>query len=319
MCQIFAKFSRLSGLIALLALLNACSSVNTTTSSNELSLQTARYAHAAASDGKLIYVFAGSNGGSFLSDIEIINPLTGKVAVLENKVIPRRYFSAVWDGQHSIYLIGGISYVAGILSLERRVEVFDLRTQEVTFAKSIPEASRNSRSVFLDGRIYVFGGAISNRSTRHKLAPTSLSAAYDIASNKWIKLAAMPSAKTTAPIVKDGLVYVAGGYNQKKALNVFERYDPKTNKWQTLPALPRNISAHSMAMVGNKLVLFGDYEKLESTLSYDFEQKAWTEVDLGYQASRHNASVTIGNTVYVVGGNINSAGKSVDSIQGFIL
>ncbi|MFT4939005.1 MAG: N-acetylneuraminic acid mutarotase [Paraglaciecola sp.] len=319
MFQKFTNVSCQAYLVFLLLFISACSSINMPNSPDKLTLQTARYGHAAATDGKRIYVFAGSNGGTFLTDIEIINPATGNVQVLKDRVIPRRYFSAVWDGEHSIYLIGGISLTEGKARLESRVEIFNLLTQQITFAKPMPEPASNSQAVFLYNSIYVFGGSTSNKLSNYKLAATSTSAMYDTRSNKWRKLADMPTAKSTSAIVKDGVIYVAGGFNHKAALNVFERFDPKGNHWQILPPMPRNISAHSIARMGEKMLLFGDYEKLDSTLMYDFESKTWTEVDLGYQASRHNTSVTIGNTIYVVGGNINSKGESVDVIQQFSL
>jgi hypothetical protein len=319
MSQKSTKISCQAYLVFLMLFVSACSTINTPKSHDKLTLQTARYGHAAATDGKLIYVFAGSNGGKFLGDIEIVNPATGNVQVLENSVIPRRYFSAVWDGQHAIYLIGGVSLSKGKVSLERRVEKFDLLTQQITFTKPMPEPRRNSRAVFLYNSIYVLGGSTSNKSSNYKLTSTPTSAMYDTLSNKWRKLADMPSAKSTGAIVKNGVIYVAGGFNHTEALNVFESYDPKGNHWQTLPPMPRNISAHSVALMGNKMLLFGDYEKLDSMLAYDFESKTWAEADLGYQDSRHNTSVTIGSTVYVIGGNINSNGKSIGLIQRFDL
>lgn len=306
-------------LVCLLLVLSACTSTVIPQTSDSLKLQSARYAHAAATDGKLIYVFAGSVGGKFLRDIEIIDPATGAGEVLKDRLIPRRYFSAVWDGLHSIYLIGGVSLTKGKFRLERRVEIFNLNTHEISFAAPLPAPRRNSRAVFLDNSIYVFGGSTINKSSNFKLASTATSAMYDTITNKWRRLADMPSGKSSAAIVKDGVIYLAGGFNHQEALSVFERFEPKSNQWHTLAPLPRKISAHSAAVLGNKMVLFGDYEKLNTTLIYDFENSTWTESELGYQESRHNASVTIGNTIYVIGGNINSDGKSVGLIQAFTL
>ncbi|WP_085297110.1 Kelch repeat-containing protein [Cognaticolwellia mytili] len=39
----------------------------------------------------------------------------------------------------------------------------------------------------------------------------------------------MPTAKTTKAVVRNGLIYVVGGYDRSSSLNVFERFDPKTN------------------------------------------------------------------------------------------
>ncbi|KXI28319.1 Kelch repeat-containing protein [Paraglaciecola hydrolytica] len=308
--------------LSLLLTISACTTAphtSTSQANKKLSLQTARYAHATATDGKLIYVFAGSQGGQFLSDIEIINPQTGAVKVLRDKVIPRRYFSAVWDGHNSIYLIGGLSVVDGEPKLERRVEVFDLLTQQITFAKPTPGPRRNSRSVFLDGRIYVMGGSFPNKENNYQLKSTATTAVYDIAQNTWTKLADMPSAKTTAAVVQNGKIYVAGGFNHSTALNVFERYDPLTNEWQTLSPLPQNMSAHSAAVLNNKLVLFGDYDNLNATLLYDFDSQTWSQPEINFQGTRHSTATTTADFIYVVGGNINSKGESLDVIQSFSL
>lgn len=300
-------------------LLGACSSQHSLETTSELKLQTPRYGHASATDGEQIFVFAGSKGRSFLSDVEIIDPITGTVKVLKNKVIPRRYFSAVWDGKDSIYLIGGVSYRDTVVTLENRVEIFNIHSFEVTLGAPIPAPRRNSRTVLLNNHIYVLGGSTPNNPEKQTLGSTALTAAYDINSNKWIKLADMPTAKSTSPIIRDGLIYVAGGFNHKSALSVFEQFNPATNQWISLAKLPRPVSAHSAVLAQNKLFLFGDYQKLDSVLIYDFEKEKWSEPTLNYQPSRHNTSVLIGNSLYVIGGNINSRGQSLDTIQRFNL
>jgi hypothetical protein len=299
--------------------LSACSYQLSRETSDELKLQTPRYGHASATDGENIFVFAGSKGRKFLSDVEIIDPINGTVKVLKDKVIPRRYFSAVWDGKDSIYLIGGVSYTGTIAKLENTVEIFNIHSFEVTLGAPIPAPRRNSRSVLLDDRIYVLGGSTASSQRQTPLKSTALTAAYNITSNKWIKLADMPTAKSTSPITKDGNIYVAGGFNHQSALNVFERFDPNTNQWLSLTKLPRPVSGHSAVYAQNKLFLFGDYKNLDSVLMYDFDKKTWSEPQINYQPSRHNTSVVFGEYLYVIGGNINSKGPSLDSIQRFTL
>lgn len=299
--------------------LNACSSQYLPVANPELKLQTPRYGHASATDGEHIFVFAGSIGNKFLSDVEIINPINGTVKVLKDKVISRRYFSAVWDGKDSIYLIGGVSKKENTSRIENRVEIFNIHSFEVTLGPSIPAPRRNARAVLIDDRIYVLGGSNASGKRNEPLKSTGLNAAYDMTANKWIKLADMPTAKSTSPITRNGLIYVAGGFNHQSALNVFERFDPKTNQWQSLAKLPHPVSAHSAVYAQNKLYLFGDYQKLNSALMYDFDKEVWSEPKFNYQASRHNTAVVFGNTLYVIGGNINSKGESLDNIQRFTL
>lgn len=281
-----------------------------------LSLSTARFGHAAVNDGEKLYVLAGGSKSGFLSNIEIIDPILGTTKVLHNKLIPRRYFSAVWDGKHSIYLLGGVSFKNKELSFEKRVEVFNTITHEVSFAQPLPLPTRINSAVFLNGNIFVFGGSYPNKG---KLKASPVVAVLKIAQKKWLRAADMPTEKETRAVVKDGLIYVVGGYDGTSSLNVFERFDPQLNKWQSLPSMPVGISAHSLTLIKNKLFVFGNYNDLKSTYLYDFQTQTWKNIDIGYRASRHNATTTLGDTTYVIGGNTSSKGSFLDYIQTFKL
>ena len=157
--MITSKNSYFLFLITLLLMaLSGCSS-KPVLKAEQLSLSTARYGHAAINDGNKIYVLAGANKSGFLSDIEIIEPILETTEVLKNKLIPRRYFSAVWDGKHSIYILGGVSLEDKKFRYEKRVEVFNTITHEVSFAQPLPAPTRINSAVFLNGRVFVFGGA----------------------------------------------------------------------------------------------------------------------------------------------------------------
>jgi len=301
--------------ILLTILISGCSS-KPSFAPETLSLLTPRFGHAAVNDGKKIYVLAGANGSGFLSDIEIIDPISGKTKVLPDLLIPRRYFSTVWDGAHSIYIIGGVSLVDNKFRYEHRVEVFDTLTHEVAFAKPLPGPTRINSAVFLEGRIFVFGGAYP---TKEKLTASALVGVFDTNLDKWLRAANMPTAKTTRAVARDGLIYVIGGYDRTSSLDVFERFDPKTNKWQSLPPMPDKISAHSVTLIKDKLYTFGDYNNLTSTYCYDFATSQWQKVNLDYKASRHNAVTTLNGITYVIGGNAGSAGPFLDYIQTFKL
>jgi len=309
-----SSFNLLISLFSII-LLTSCST-NEVQVAEEFSLSTARFGHASVNDGKNLYVLAGSNKSGFLSDIEIIDPVTKKIEVLENKLIPRRYFSAVWDGKHSIYIVGGVSVKRKRLYFEKRVEVFNTITKQVSFAPSLPTPTRINSVVFLKGNIFVFGGTYP---TDGGLIPSSVVTVLKISENKWVRAADMPTAKSTRAVERNGLIYVVGGYNTKTALNVFEQFDPRLNQWKTLPPLPVKISAHSVSLVDDKLFVFGNYNSLQSTYSYDFLSQKWQEVFIGYKASRHNAATTLNNITYVTGGTLTGKGPFLDYIQTFNL
>lgn len=281
----------------------------------ELPLNTARFGHAVVNDGRKIYVIAGANGNGLLSDLEIIDPVTSKIVVLKKHLIPRRFFSAVWDGEHSIYIMGGMSRKFDQLVPEERVEIFDTITHQVSYAKPLPFASRFVTAVFLKGNIFAIGGEYFNL---EQLTARSTVGVYNIANNEWMRTIDMPTAKATRAIVKDNQIYVVGGYNEKSVLNTFERFDLATSKWESLPALPEQVSAHSLSVSNNKLYVFGDYKKLDLTYSYDFEIEKWEKINIGYKASRHNAATSLAGTTYVIGGT-NDGRSALNYIQKFQL
>jgi N-acetylneuraminic acid mutarotase len=282
-----------------------------------LILNTARFSHATASDDHKLYVFAGYGKTGFLTDVEIIDPQTGEIEVLTNKVLPRRYFSAVWDGKHSIYLLGGISLIDDSVTLEHTVEVFDTLTHEVTFATPVPVARRDSSAVYLNGQIYLFGGSEYSVANGFELIPSTLATRYDIASQNWLPVADMPTAKATRVFAKDGMIYALGGTRFMAPMTVFEQYDPRHDSWQNRPDLPQPLSAHSLVVYGQKLLVFGSDDELDLTYSYDFELATWQKTDIGYLPSSQNTATLLGNTIYVIGGTGGKGRAFVNYIQQF--
>ncbi len=313
---VIKNFSSSVLIITLTIILSACNAT-TPQDPEELSLVSPRFGHAAINDGNKIFVFAGSNKTGFRSDVEIIDPELGAIKVLHNKLIPRRYFSAVWDGNHSVYIIGGVSKQRNKFRFEKRVEIFNTITHEVSFAPPLPIPTRLNSAVLLSGRIYVLGGSYPSRP---RLKPSAKMNVFNISENRWLQAAYMPTAKETRAVVRGDKIYAVGGYNQSHSMNVFEMYDPKLDAWQTLPAMPENISAHSLTLVKDTLYVFGNYHDLKSTYAYNFINEQWKKVELGYQASRHNATTTtLDSTTYVIGGTTGGKRPFLDYIQKFKL
>jgi N-acetylneuraminic acid mutarotase len=296
--------------IFVLSVISGCSS---TLKTEKLSLNTSRFGHAVVNDTNKIYVLAGANANGLLSDIEIIDPVTSKTTVLKKHLIPRRFFSAVWDGEHSIYIMGGVSRKFNRTVYEDRVEIFDTITHKVSYGKPMPFASRFNTAVFIQGNIFALGG--SSIKLKQPTARSTVGV-YNITKNEWMRTTDMPTAKATKAIVKDDQIYVVGGYNEKEALNVFETFDIKTSKWESLPSIPEKISAHSVTISNNKLLVFGDYKKLRLTYSYDFDTAKWEKNELNYNASRHNAATSMNGNTYVIGGTT-TGNQALDYIQKF--
>ncbi|MDV6314905.1 kelch repeat-containing protein [Idiomarina sp. HP20-50] len=281
-----------------------------------------RYGHAAVAASENIYIIGGSNKTGDLSSIEIIDPKTKRTTVLRDKVIPRRYLTAVWDGKHSIYIFGGISRQNGRFWQEGTVEIFNTYTHEVTTTTPMRVPRRFNSAVRLGNKIYVIGGSVYYPKAierGYELRATSLVTAFDLNTKKWSRLANLPVARDTRAFTFNDKVCTVGGYDNFNSFPVFDCYDPTTGRWQLMPDAPDSVSAHSVAVHNNKLYVFGDYNNLDQVLMYDFTGDTWSYLDLPYKASRHNAAVVFGNEVFVTGGNTDSSGPFLDDIQVFSL
>jgi|TARA_Y100001968_G_scaffold269637_1_gene260522 N-acetylneuraminic acid mutarotase len=72
-----------------------------------------------------------------------------------------------------------------------------------------------------------------------------------------------------------------------------------------------------MTVINNNLYTFGNYDKLEQTLRYNFDTGHWSNANLPLVPRRHTASTTLGNGIYVIGGTVSRADLFVDSVQIF--
>lgn len=277
-----------------------------------------RYGHAAVADNENIYVIGGANKGGLVTSIEIIDPDTKETTVLQDKVIPRRYLSAVWDGNESIYIFGGMSRSKGGLWQEKAVQVFNTSTHEVTTTTSMPVPRRFNSAVLLNDKMYVIGGSAyypGRVRNEYHLRVTPLTTALDLNTKKWSRLANLPMPVSTRAFTYHDKVCTIGGYDGENSWPSFNCYSEATGNWQSMPDAPVPLSAHSVVMHNNQLYVFGDYDNLDQVLRFDFTSNTWSQVDSPYRASRHNAAVVFGDEVFVIGGNTGRADPFLDDIQ----
>jgi N-acetylneuraminic acid mutarotase len=91
-------------------------------------------------------------------------------------------------------------------------------------------------SEVIDSKIYIVGS--SWNSDNEIITPTEV---YDPTTNKWRKLASMPTARFGfQTVVVDDKMYVIGGKNldNMQFVSSAEVYDSSTNKWTTLATMP---------------------------------------------------------------------------------
>jgi N-acetylneuraminic acid mutarotase len=157
---------------------------------------------------------------------------------------------AAIDGD--IYLAGGLQ--SGAVNM---VSKFDPQTEEWIELASAPRSFDHAAFAAIDGKLIVAGGRDTNIG-----AITADVDIYDPASDTWSSGAQMSTARGgVAGAVLGGEFYVIGGEgNSEVATGVFddvEAYDPATDTWAILEAMPNPRHGMGAAAVDGRIIVPG--------------------------------------------------------------
>jgi N-acetylneuraminic acid mutarotase len=106
-------------------------------------------------------------------------------------------------------------------------------------------------------------------------------------------------------------LYAVGGrkFVPRNDTNAVQRYEPATNRWTPLAALPTPLSGAGVAIIDGQLLVAGGESTtpavVSTVLAYDLTTPTatWTTLPSLTQG-RHGLAVTaIGNTLYAIGGS----------------
>ena len=124
----------------------------------------------------------------------------------------------------------------------------------------------------------------------------------------WTWSPPMPHRRSyTASTEIGGKIYVAAGMvgNSGRPLDLFERFDPKTDRWSSLTPLPHEFSAAAGAKLGQTFyVIGGNSPEVDGrqVYAYDTRRGSWRTLT-PLPAPRTNlAAVGLGNKLYAIGG-----------------
>ncbi len=116
----------------------------------------------------------------------------------------------------------------------------------------------------VDNRIYAIGGQV-----RHDTDPIDVDDVhvYDPDTDQWQRLSSLPSPRShfePGTFVHDGRVIVVGGRNnqnpllyRKAGLSSILSYDPDSDAWRQLPALPHGLVAPAARVIDGQLIVTG--------------------------------------------------------------
>jgi hypothetical protein len=266
-------------------------------------LKTERSGTAAVADGNFVYVIAGENSGGFLSDIERFDVRTHGITRLTNKLTPRHHHGAALVGR-KIYVFGGRGYGLPQGSpYEASTDIYDLDSGSITHGAPM----RTPRGYFawatVDRKIYAIGGSEWGARAFNQIGFNEV---YDPEKNTWSEAAPMPGGRDTrAAVVVGGDIYVLGGYRRpdvSAGLKAVERFVPGKNQWYHLPDLGERVAASSAAALGNGVYLFGNFDPADKVTAYDLATHVTTVFEHGFIPASQSAAVTLGDSIYVIGG-----------------
>lgn len=270
-----------------------------------------RYALPGVAVGRAFYFPGGSTATGFSSDIIKVDDLTGAVKALRASLLPRRYHSAQSDG-HFLYIFGGVATIDTPRSMTTVVERYDLESGQTVKMAPMPAGLRAPASAMIGRQIHVIGGsdATGARVGTHYI--------YDIPSNTWKNAAPLPLGRECAVAARAELIYAIGGYDGHFALRNCDVYNARTDRWRPMAQLPVKTSAHHVAVVGDSLFSFGDYDQLNRVLRFDFSTQKWQSLsNTGFIPRRHAAVIASGTQIAVAGGVSASSGSFLSSVQLF--
>jgi len=218
----------------------------------------------------------------------------GRAYPLANMLSTRSGATAAESGG-KLYVIGG--QANGGTAPSKLVEAYDPVANTWTAVAGLGTARWYAGAAAIAGKLYVVGGCAnavcsSNVATVEVYDPSATTPAWTTVSNT-----GLTPRNNVATGVIGGKLYVAGGYdNSGNPSNVLEVYDPASNTWSSLAAMPGILQPTGAAINGKFYVLGAS----SAFATYDPGSNSWTNLT-GINAFGGGAAA-LNNILYVVVG-----------------
>ncbi len=203
-----------------------------------------------------------------------------------------------------VYVFGG--------EASPRVQIYDVAQRQWSTGPNLPSPRFSSVVEQIADQVHLVGGWSFSRTNNVSLASHTV---FDLAGGSYLAgpFAPMQTARNHAYSgVIDGKLYVTGGRapghesDDGDNLSSTEVYDPATDAWSSLPALPTPRSGGASAVLGGKLYVLGGGlpgTTVHKTIERFTPQTAtWERLpDMPIELTGHRA-IAVGQDIYVVGG-----------------
>jgi N-acetylneuraminic acid mutarotase len=237
------------------------------------------------------------------SDSGVPEDALGVWTALADLTEPRQETAVVELGGE-IYLIGGYDEQQRIVPA---VEAFNPATNTWRAVAALPIAIHHVNAAVTGDRIYIAG----------HLGPDGFNAGgavfeYDPAQDAWTQKTSMPAGRergASAVAVAGGNIFVFGGLRGGSRDEV-DVYDPRADKWTSLPPMPRTVDHVVAGAIGQKIYIAGGRNAAGLTARLDIFDPAdgtWTEGAPMPTSRAGSAGAVAGQRLYVFGGEGNRA------------
>lgn len=264
----------------------------------------------AAAVGPMIYTFNGS-GPYHLRTLYAFDTRTGEWSAPTKTPEPLNHHWAVaYKGD--VYLAGGL---LGGEEPTNRVWRYDPRANRFSELPKMHQPRGATGAAVIGDKLYVVGGGPNAFPAGYVESYATLEI-YDFETGEWSFGPDMPGGGRhhVGTAALDGKLYVLGGRNETRlTLDIFERYDPATGRWEELAPMPLAQSSAAVVAAGGKIVAVGgedetDWDKGKgwvtgSAWAYDPDVDRWQRLpELNVERRAHGAAVT-GGRVYALMGS----------------
>jgi len=217
------------------------------------------------------------------------------------KPMPRaraRMAAVAFDNE--IYVIAGETN-QGVSAI---VERYDPDKNSWSQLTDKPTPVKDISAVLIGEKIYVPGGMTAGN------RPTKILEVYDPRKDLWERKADLPTAISGYALAAyEGQMYLFGGWDGMKVLNVVLRYDPISNSWQKGTPMLTEMAFMGAAEINGEIIIVGGWDgrnSLDDCSSYnpsrDFEgESPWSALAPLLVPEKGICAQSISNYVYVAG------------------
>lgn len=266
--------------------------------------------------GPIIYVTNGSAPGN-LHGFLAFDTRTGRWSEPTQTPIGLNHSqAATYEGD--LYLASG--YLNGDEATDQFWR-YDPETNEWTEMPPMDLARGAAGTAVVAGKLYVAGGAPKTFGVSAKGSPYGSMEIFDFETGEWSRGPDMPMPRHHLVATGlDGKLYVVGGRaglldtnNDIPPTGEFDRYDPKTGKWERLPELPFPAGYPGITTAAGKVVVVGGEDQTRwedgggwvtpAAWAFDPKTNRWQRLpDLNIER-RGMGAASVDGRVYVLAGS----------------